>query len=88
VGHAQGPQVADFRAPEAQAALEAHLGWWDRIIELRRAAGAERMTLTPEFGPAPYTQTLPYTQREVSNAWELNVAMLALLRQRYAAKAI
>ena len=85
VGHAQGPQVADFRAPEAQAALEAHLGWWDRIIELRRAAGAERMTLTPEFGPAPYTQTLPYTQREVSNAWELNVAMLALLRKRYAA---
>jgi hypothetical protein len=32
----------------------------------------------------PYTQTLPYTQKEVSNAWELNVAMLQLLRQRYA----
>jgi hypothetical protein len=32
----------------------------------------------------PYTQTLPYTQQEVSNAWELNVAMLQLLRQRYA----
>ena len=30
VGHAQGPQVADFRAPESQAALEAHLQWWDR----------------------------------------------------------
>jgi hypothetical protein len=25
VGHAQGPQVADFRAPESQAALAAHL---------------------------------------------------------------
>jgi hypothetical protein len=54
------------------------------VIRLRRAAGAQRMTLTPEFGPVPYTQTLPYTQKEVSNAWELNVAMLALLRQRYA----
>jgi hypothetical protein len=53
------------------------------VIELRRAAGAARMTLTPEFGPVPYTPTLPYTQQEVSNAWELNVAMLALLRQRY-----
>ncbi|MYM68722.1 sugar phosphate isomerase/epimerase [Pseudoduganella sp. FT55W] len=84
VGHAQGPQVADFRAPESQAALEAHLSWWDEVIRLRREAGAERMTLTPEFGPVPYTQTLPYTQQEVSNAWELNVAMLALLRQRYA----
>jgi sugar phosphate isomerase/epimerase len=85
VGHAQGPQVADFRAPEFQAALQAHLSWWDEVIGLRRAAGAERMTLTPEFGPAPYTQTLPYTQQEVSNAWELNLAMLDLLRRRYAA---
>ena len=83
VGHPQGPQVADFRAPESQAALAAHLAWWDEVIRLRRAAGAGVMTLTPEFGPAPYTQTLPYTQAEVSNAWQLNVAMLALLRQRY-----
>ena len=83
VGHQQGPQVADFRAPEAQAALQAHLSWWDEVIGLRRAAGAERMTLTPEFGPVPYTQTLPYTQKEVSNAWELNLAMLDLLRRRY-----
>ena len=83
VGHAQGPQVADFRAPESQAALERHLGWWDQVIALRKAAGAQRMTLTPEFGPVPYTQTLPYTQQEVSNAWELNVAMLQLLRARY-----
>ncbi|UMR30938.1 sugar phosphate isomerase/epimerase [Massilia sp. MB5] len=83
VGHAQGPQVADFRAPEAAAELEAHLGWWDRIIELRKSEGAQRMTLTPEFGPAPYTFQLPYSQRPVSNAWELNVAMLNLLRSRY-----
>ncbi|MES2298008.1 MAG: sugar phosphate isomerase/epimerase [Pseudomonadota bacterium] len=85
VGHPQGPQVADFRAPEAQAALAAHLGWWDRIVALRRQAGAQRITLTPEFGPAPYTQSLPYTGQPVSNAWELNVAMGALLRQRYCA---
>ncbi len=83
VGHAQGPQVADFRAPESAAALEQHVSWWDRIIAMRKAAGATRMTLTPEFGPVPYTQTLPYSGAEVSNAWELNVAMLALLRERY-----
>lgn len=75
--------MADFRAPESRAALEAHLSWWDEVVRLRRAVGAERVTMTPEFGPVPYTQTLPYTQQEVSNAWELNVAMLALLRERY-----
>ena len=84
VGHAQGPQVADFRAPEAADALHAHLQWWDAIVALRRAAGAAVLTMTPEFGPAPYTTTLPYTQQPVTDAWELNVAMLALLRARYA----
>ncbi|CAN7703116.1 sugar phosphate isomerase/epimerase [Pseudoduganella sp. LjRoot289] len=83
VGHAQGPQVADFRAPEAAAALKAHLQWWDRIVELRRAAGAAVLTMTPEFGPAPYTQTLPYTGQPVTDQWEMNVAMLQLLRARY-----
>lgn len=83
IGHPQGPQVADFRAPEAQEALAAHLQWWDRIVALRRAAGAAVLTMTPEFGPAPYTPTLPYTQQVVSNAWNLNVAMLGLLRARY-----
>lgn len=83
IGHPQGPQVGDFRAPESEAALAAHLGWWDRIVELRRAAGARSMTFTPEFGPVPYTPTLPFSGAPVSEAWELNVAMLALLRARY-----
>ncbi|MBJ7311137.1 sugar phosphate isomerase/epimerase family protein [Rugamonas sp. CCM 8940] len=83
VGHPQGPQVADFRAPEAQQALARHLQWWDEVVALRHAAGARQITLTPEFGPVPYTQTLPYSGQEVSNAWELNVAMLQLLRARY-----
>lgn len=83
VGHSQGPQVNDFRAPEHTAALEAHLGWWDEIVRQRRAAGALTMTLTPEFGPPPYTQTLPYSGAPVTNAWELNVEMMKLLRQRY-----
>ena len=84
VGHAQGPQVAEFRAPEAKEALDAHLAWWDTVVALRRAAGAELLTFTPEFGPAPYLQTLPWTQQPVADAWQQNVAMLHLLRQRYA----
>ncbi len=84
VGHAQGPQAADFRAPEYARELAAHLGWWDSIVAMRRAAGAPLMTLTPEFGPAPYTPALPYQATLVSDPWELNVAMLGLLRERYA----
>jgi len=83
VGHPQGPQASDFRAPEWADALAAHLGWWDRIVAARKAAGAQRMTITPEFGPPPYTQALPYSGKLVADAWELNVAMLQLLRQRY-----
>lgn len=85
VGHAQGPQVSDFRAPEWAAELQAHLQWWDRIVALRRSAGAARMTLTPEFGPAPYTAALPFGGALLSDPWELNVAMGALLRARYRA---
>ena len=85
VGHAQGPQVSDFRAPEFEAELSAHLAWWDRIVQLRREAGDEVFTMTPEFGPAPYTFNLPYTRQPVCDAWELNVAMLRTLRARYAA---
>ncbi|CUI05259.1 sugar phosphate isomerase/epimerase family protein [Massilia antarctica] len=85
VGHAQGPQVSDFRAPQFAAELARHLAWWDRIVALRRAAGAESTTITPEFGPAPYTQSMPFSGEPLSDAWELNVAMLRLLRERYAA---
>ena len=83
VGHAQGPQAADFRAPEYARELGSHLGWWDQIVALRHAAGAQVMTLTPEFGPAPYTPALPYQATLVSDPWDLNVAMLRLLRERY-----
>lgn len=83
VGHSQGPQVNDFRAPEHAAALRQHLSWWDAIISLQQASGKRQITLTPEFGPSPYTQSLPYTNQAVSDAWELNVVMMQLLRSRY-----
>lgn len=87
VGHPQGPQAGDFRAPEYKAALDAHLSWWDRIVQLRQQAGAASMTMTPEFGPTPYTPSLPYSEQLVSDPWELNVAMMKLLKGRYQATA-
>ncbi len=82
VGHAHGPQVSDPRAPEWQAALEVHVHWWKRIADLRRTAGADVLTIAPEFGPPPYLPTLPFTNMPVASQWDINVHMMELLRQR------
>jgi sugar phosphate isomerase/epimerase len=83
VGHQEGPQVNDPRAPEWKYALETHLKWWDAIIEARQKAGDRTMTITPEFGPAGYLPTLPYTQMPVANQWEINAWMMNFLKARY-----
>lgn len=83
VGWAHGPQVSDPRAPEWAGALEAHMKWWDRIVAHRRAGGARRLTICPEFGPVPYLPVLPYTRREVADPWEINLHMMNMLRERY-----
>lgn len=83
VGHEQGPQIGDPRAPEWQPTVEVFLGWWDRIVETKRAAGAETLTICCEFGPWPYTIKLPFTQKEIASQWDINVYMLGLLRERH-----
>jgi sugar phosphate isomerase/epimerase len=85
VGHAEGPQVNDPRAPEWAQALEAHLGWWDQVVSRHRQKGSPVLTVTPEFGPPTYMPTLPYTKQAVADQWELNVHMMQLLKQRYQA---
>jgi sugar phosphate isomerase/epimerase len=82
VGHAEGPQVSDPRAPEWQQALNAHLQWWDTVIARKKKAG-EMMTLLTEFGPADYMWTLPYTRQPLANQWEINVHMMHLLKSRW-----
>ncbi|MBB2148561.1 TIM barrel protein [Pedobacter sp. LMG 31462] len=82
VGHPEGPQVSDPRAPEWGDALNAHLAWWDKVIERKKRKG-ERMTILTEFGPADYMPTLPYTRQPVADQWGINVYMMNLLRKRY-----
>ncbi|QBG47204.1 sugar phosphate isomerase/epimerase [Verrucomicrobia bacterium S94] len=83
VGHDQGPQINDPRAPENRPVVERFLGWWDRIVELHRTKGSEQLTITCEFGPRPYTQQLPLTRQPVSSQWDNNIYMMHLLRKRY-----
>eukprot|EP00744_Colponema_vietnamica_P015100 GILI01021149.1.p1 GENE.GILI01021149.1~~GILI01021149.1.p1 ORF type:complete len:223 (-),score=42.62 GILI01021149.1:35-682(-) len=67
VGHDQGPQVSDPRAPEFQANNEAHERWWKMIWRSQERRGLPFATCTPEYGPAPYQQTLPYTNYPTAN---------------------
>jgi len=83
IGHPEGPQVNDPRAPEWEEALNTHLGWWDKIVERKRKLN-QRLTVLTEFGPTDYMPSLPYTRQPLSDQWAINVHMLNLLRKRYA----
>ena len=83
VGHAEGPQVNDPRAPEWKDAVTAHFGWWDQVVERKRREGA-LLTMLTEFGPVDYLPALPYTRQPVADQGEINKHMLDVLRARYA----
>ena len=82
IGHPEGPQVNDPRAPEWENAVKAHLAWWDKVVERKKKNG-ERMTFLTEFGPPDYMPTMAYTRQPLANQWEINVYMMQLLRTRY-----
>jgi hypothetical protein len=72
VGYAQGPQVADPRAPEYAIELTAHERWWDVLLAAMRERGTETATFTPESGPDGYLQCQPFTREPVADLWEIN----------------
>ena len=90
IGHAQGPQVNHPFAPEHHQALAAHLACWKWFAASQAKRQAQHsgdhqpprpLTLTPEFGPDGYLQTLPFTNQPVADLLEINTAMAAWLRQ-------
>ena len=83
VGHPQGPQVSDPRAPEWKEALDFHLKWWDAILVHHQQTGSGELTITTEFGPEPYMQVTPYSQHPLADQWEINLFMKDLLDKRY-----
>jgi sugar phosphate isomerase/epimerase len=82
IGHAEGPQVNDPRAPEWEAAVKAHFGWWDQVVQRKKKEG-KIMTILTEFGPPDYLPTLPYTRQPLASQWDINVYMMKILRSRY-----
>lgn len=86
VGHPEGPQVSDPRAPEWETALNKHLAWWDTVVAHKIKQGAKRITFLTEFGPPDYMPTLAFTRQPVADQWAINVYMMKLLRSRYSGK--
>lgn len=82
VGHPEGPQVTDPRAPENAEALRYHLQWWDRWIDLQ-IKKADSCTITPEFGPYPYMSYQCFTNQPIASQWDINLYMRDLLKKRY-----
>ncbi|WP_212005460.1 sugar phosphate isomerase/epimerase [Chitinophaga sp. HK235] len=85
IGHPEGPQVNDPRAPEWANAVKAHFNWWDQVVQRHQAAG-KPLTILTEFGPADYMPVLPYTRQPLANQWDINVYMMHQLKQRYGKK--
>ena len=85
IGHAEGPQINDPRAPEWKEAVDAHLAWWDIVVERKRKED-KSITFLTEFGPPSYLPTLPFTNQPFANQWDINTYMMDLLRKRYNSK--
>ena len=82
VGHPQGCQVNDPRAPEWEEALTHHLEWWDMIVKHKQKEQAQTLTITPEFGPGPYMPLMPYTKEPIASQWDINLWMRSVLKDR------
>jgi hypothetical protein len=82
VGHEEGPQVSDPRAPEWQGHVERFEGWWD-AIHAAHAGRGEVLTVDPEFGPPNYMPTIPNTRVPVADLWDVCLYTRDRLKQRW-----
>jgi len=82
LGFEEGPQINDPRAPEWKPLLKQYFKWWDVVVANHKKKKQD-LTVTPEFGPAPYMPLKPYSQKPISKQWDINVFMMELFKERY-----
>ncbi|MET0298534.1 MAG: hypothetical protein ABW036_02200 [Flavitalea sp.] len=91
VGFAQGPQIPDPTAPHWKTEVDFHVAFWKRIFayrikkKLADSKGIEKefITITPEFGPAPYMWINPSDGKPVADQWTSNLKMMKLVRKAF-----
>jgi len=82
VGSTQSSQVWDPANAEYAEALSAHLLIWDKWIAQMKADN-QPITITPEFGPAPYLVKGNRTGSLRDEQWRINLWMKDFLENRY-----
>ena len=82
VGFQEGPQIMDPSAPENASIVQAHINWWQKVINAAKAKGRTTFTITTEFGAPPYLQLLPHTKQPIYSQWHANVYMMKLLKSQ------
>lgn len=80
IGSEQSPQVNHPFAPEWKNHLAQYVNWWQEIIAIQKQRNRTTFTITPEFGPFPYMPQEPFTQKPLSNQWEVNLEMKKYLQ--------
>lgn len=83
IGHEQGAQVNDPFAPEWQDHFTQFETWWQSIIKYHKNKNTKTFTITPEFGPAPYMPSMPFTKQPLGNQWEINLKMMNHLKNTF-----
>ena len=83
VGWAHAPQVPDPRVEPFLEWTERFEGWWDRVIEARKAEGREWLPINPEFGPYTYQPIDPRTGEPLADIWEICLWITQRFRDRW-----
>lgn len=81
VGHEEGPQVPDPRLEAWQPHLFRFTEWWQWIVDRFKQEGRAYLSITPEFGPAPYTVVSPKDGEPISDFFEINCWMKDYLKE-------
>jgi sugar phosphate isomerase/epimerase len=82
IGFEQGPQVNDPMAPEWQEHHRIFLRWWQQIIDYRKQQGFTAVTITPEYGPAPYMPQTPFSKSPLSDQWTNNLQITQIIQDQ------
>ncbi|NOS54887.1 MAG: sugar phosphate isomerase/epimerase [Cyclobacteriaceae bacterium] len=82
VGYEHSPQVNDPFAPEWKSTFDTFVGWWKKVIKAGNVT-EDFFTICPEFGPAPYMPTMPFTQKPLGDQWKINVRIKDYLQHEF-----
>ncbi len=82
MGHEKGPQIPDPRDPIWEAHVAIHEQWWDWCIEAAQSR-EHAIAITPEFGPWPYLDHVPFTHQPVANVADVVEWVRDRLKRRY-----